>query len=86
MPTPAPRNPTRVGPDKCSVAEAQDTDFNITNMNMLKDLKENKNKSLIEVCRDTNSGNKMLKTLQDMKIGTESLKKTQTKVKLEMKM
>jgi hypothetical protein len=56
MPAPASRNPTRVGPDKCSVAEVQNKDFKIAIMNMFKNLKEKINKSLNEVCENTNTG------------------------------
>lgn len=44
-----------VGPEKFSVAEVQDKDFKIVILNMLKDIKENINKSLNEIYGNTNS-------------------------------
>lgn len=55
-------NPATAGPEKYSVAEAQDKDFKIAIMNVCKDLKEEMNKSLNKACetltnRDMNDEN-----------------------------
>ena len=47
---------------------------------MLKELEEDMNKSLNEVC-EHKQWDKIMQTVQDMKVETESVKKTQTKIK-----
>jgi hypothetical protein len=51
-------NPTTADPEKCNINESPGRDFKIAIMNMFKDLKEDINKSLNEVCENTNSGMK----------------------------
>lgn len=46
---------TIVGPEKCNTAEAQDKVFKIVTVSMLEDLKDDMNKSLNEVCENTNA-------------------------------
>jgi hypothetical protein len=47
---PEPSNPTTAGPGKCNIAEAEDKDFPRAVMNMFKDLREDMNKSINEIC------------------------------------
>lgn len=42
---PAPTNPTAVCPERCYMAEALDEDFEIATVSILKDIKEDMNKS-----------------------------------------
>jgi hypothetical protein len=41
------------GPKKCNIAEEQDKSFTIPTMNVLKDLHEDTNKLLTEMCENT---------------------------------
>ena len=54
MPSPEASNFMVIGPKQCNLAEAQDKDFKIAIMNMLKDLKEEINKSANEIYENTN--------------------------------
>lgn len=53
-------------------------------MNIFKDITEDKNKSINKIYENKNSP--MMKTVQEMKAEKESVKKAQTKRKLEMKL
>lgn len=62
-------NTTTVGPIKCNIAKAQDKKFKTAIVNMLKDLKEDMNRSFKEICKNTKKQwNEMMNTLQDNKI------------------
>lgn len=55
-------------------------------MDMFKDFKEDRNESINEFCENTiKQWNEVMKTVQDMKMETELLRKTKTGLKLEMK-
>lgn len=55
-------------------------------MNIFKDFKEDRNKSINEFCENTiKQWYEVMKTVQDMKIEIELLKKTKTELKLEVK-
>lgn len=45
MSPPEPNNPVIEGPEKCSIAKAQDRGFKIAIINIFKDLKDKRNKS-----------------------------------------
>lgn len=47
--------------EKCSIAKAQNKDFKTAIMNMLKNLKEDKNKSINETYKNTNGEMKLKK-------------------------
>ena len=52
-------------------------------MNMFKDLKEDMNKSLNEVCENTKELlSKIMKAIKVVKLEIESLKKSQTEIKV----
>lgn len=73
-------------PEICNIVEAVDKDFKITIMDMFKEFEENISKSFDEVCENTKKQlNKIMKTIQDIKVEMESLKKIQTEVKVQMK-
>lgn len=55
--------------DKCNILEAKERNFKLALINMLKDLKENMNKSLNVICGNKNGQWKeIMKTVQDMKM------------------
>lgn len=54
MPSPEASNFMVIGPKQCNLGEAQDKDFRIANMNMFKDLKEDRNKCLNEDSENRN--------------------------------
>jgi hypothetical protein len=51
-------NSITVGPEKFNIAKAHDKDFKAGIMSMFKDLKGDLNKSLNELCENTNGGMK----------------------------
>lgn len=53
-----PSSPTTVDHEKYNMNEVQNKDFKIPIMNMLKDHKDNMNKSFNEIYKNTNSGMK----------------------------
>lgn len=86
MPSPELNNSITVGLEKCSIVQTQDKDFRKVVINMFKDIKEAMNKSLNEEQENTEKQlNEVLKTVQEMKVEIESLKKTKTETKQEMK-
>lgn len=60
-------NPTTVDPPKCNIAEERDKNIKTATMNILKDLKEDMNNALKEVCENTEL-KEIVKTIQDMKV------------------
>lgn len=70
-----PSHPTTAGPEKCNMEEAQDKNFNMAFMDMLEVLKEDTNTS-IKSTKTVES--EMKKTVQDLQVEIESIKKTQT--------
>lgn len=55
--------------DKCNILEAKENSFKLALINMIKDLKENMNKSLNVICENKNGQWKeIMKTVQDMKM------------------
>ena len=54
-----PSIPTKVGPERRNIAEAQGKDFKLAFMNMLEVLEGEINKSLKEIYENTNSGIKL---------------------------
>lgn len=55
--------------DKCNILEANERNFKLALINMLKDLKENMKKSLNVICENKNGQWKeIMKTVQDMKM------------------
>ena len=73
------QNTTVVGHDKYSVTEAQ------VFMNMIEVLKEEMNKSLKEIFENKQAVKEINKIAQNLKVEIESIKKTQTKINLELK-
>jgi predicted nucleotide-binding protein (sugar kinase/HSP70/actin superfamily) len=78
-------NPVTAGPEHCNTAEAQGKDLKIVFKNMTEVLKEEMTKSLKEVYENTNKQWKeMNKTVQDLKVEIESIKKTQREGNVEI--
>ena len=63
--------------------EAVDTDIRIAIVNMFKEFEEDMNKSLNEVCENTKELlSKIMKAIKVVKLEIESLKKSQTEIKV----
>ena len=60
-------NPTRVGPEKCNIAEAQVTDVKIGLMNMLEVLKEEMSRLIKEIYENIDSKRKWRKQIKTCK-------------------
>lgn len=58
MSLPEPSSMTTVDPVKCNKAEAQDKDFEIGFMNVMKDIEKAMNNSINKINENTNSGMK----------------------------
>jgi hypothetical protein len=63
--------------------EAVDMDIRIAIVNMFKEFEEDMNKSLNEVCENTKELlSKIMKAIKVVKLEIESLKKSQTEIKV----
>ena len=77
MSPPEPSNPATAGPERHKIAETQGKDLKIVFNNMIEVLKEEITKSLKDIYENTNKQWKeMNKTVQDLKVEIESIKKT----------
>ena len=83
MASPKPSFPTSLG--YCNIAKAQENDLKSYLMRMIEAFKEEMNKSLKEIQKNTiKQVKEMSKTVQDLKMETEAIKKTQTEEFLGM--
>ena len=87
-----PGYPTTAGPEYSNTAATQENDLNTNFMKMIEVLKEEMNKPLKESQENTNNQRKLIntfkkeqnswkeinKTVQDLKMETEAIKKSQT--------